>query len=82
MSAVGQGFISVDKALEDEGFRRWIAAKSLEPLPEEPDEASAKLAEFADAIVERIRPYCRQVPLPENIPRSHGFLSEALHDDS
>ena len=58
----GRGFISVDKALEDEGFRKWIAAKSLEPLPEEPDEASARLVEFADAIVERIRPYCRQIP--------------------
>jgi MoxR-like ATPase len=62
VSAVGQGFISVDKALEDEEFRKWIAAKSLEPLPEEPDEASARLAEFADAVVERIRPYCRQIP--------------------
>lgn len=62
VSAVGQGFISVDKAIEDEDFRKWIASKSLERLPENPNEATARLIELADAMVERLRPYCRQIP--------------------
>ena len=62
VSAVGQGFISVDKAIEDEAVREWIASTSLEQLPENPDEAAARLAEVADQMVERLRPYCRQIP--------------------
>ena len=33
VAAVGQGNIRVDEALDDEGFRRWLAAKSVEALP-------------------------------------------------
>ena len=36
VSAVGQGFISVDKAIEQQEVRNWIASKSLERLPENP----------------------------------------------
>jgi len=62
VSAVGQGFISVDKAIEQQEVRNWIASKSLERFPENPEEATAGLAELADQMVERLRPYCRQIP--------------------
>jgi MoxR-like ATPase len=62
VSNVEQGFISVNKAIEDENLRKWIASKSLERLPENPNEATARLAEFGDAMVEHLRPYCRQIP--------------------
>jgi len=62
VSAVGQGFISVDKAIEQEDVRKWIASKSLERLPENPEVAAVRLAEFADQLVERLRPHCRQIP--------------------
>jgi AAA domain (dynein-related subfamily)/EVE domain len=62
VSAVGQGFISVDKAIAEQEVRNWIASKSLEKLPENAGEATASLAELADQMVERLRPYCRQIP--------------------
>ena len=62
VSAVGQGFISVDKAIEEEEVRNWIASRSLERLPGDPEEATAWLVKLADQIVERLKPYCRQVP--------------------
>ena len=62
VSAVGQGFISVDKAIEQQEIRNWIASKSLEKLPENPEEVTTWLAELADQMVERLRPYCRQIP--------------------
>ena len=62
VSAVGQGFISVDKAIEQQEVRNWIASKSLERLPENPEEATSWLADLADQMVERLRPYCRQIP--------------------
>ncbi len=62
VSAVGQGFISVDKAIEQQEVRNWIASKSLEKLPENPEEETTWLAELADQMVERLRPYCRQIP--------------------
>lgn len=62
VSAVGQGFISVDKAIAQQEFRSWIASKSQEKLPENPEEATARLAGLADQMVERLRPYCRQIP--------------------
>lgn len=62
VSAVGQGFISLDKAIEREEVRNWIASKSLESLPENPDEATRWLAQLADQMVERLKPYCRGVP--------------------
>jgi hypothetical protein len=62
VSAVGQGSISVDKAIEKQEIRNWIASKSLEKLPEDPEEATASLAELADQMVERLRAYCREVP--------------------
>jgi len=34
VSAVGQGFISVDKAIKEQEVRNWVASKSLERLPE------------------------------------------------
>lgn len=33
VAAVGQGNIPLDKALDDETFRSWLAGKSIEPLP-------------------------------------------------
>ena len=62
VSAVGQGFISVDKALEQEEVRNWIASKSLEKLPENAEQATTWLAELANQMVERLKPYCRQIP--------------------
>ena len=33
VAAIGQGNISVDEAIEDAGFRGWLAERSLQPLP-------------------------------------------------
>jgi MoxR-like ATPase len=62
VSAVGQGLIAVDKALADEGFRKWIATRSLERLPDNASESTKHLAGLCDAVVERLRPHCRLIP--------------------
>ena len=33
VAAVGQGQIRIEEALADDGFRRWLSKKSMEPLP-------------------------------------------------
>src|SRR5688572_21042319 len=33
VAAIGQGSISVEEAIDDEGFRQWLATRSLQPLP-------------------------------------------------
>lgn len=33
VAAIGQGNIRVDEALDDKGFRQWLAGRSLQPLP-------------------------------------------------
>lgn len=34
IAAVGQGNVPVDRALDDEGFRRWFAERSIVGLPQ------------------------------------------------
>ena len=62
VSAVGQGLISLDKAIQDEQFRKWLAAKSLMRLPDDSSEAVKSLSELCEEIVERLKPCCRQIP--------------------
>jgi 5-methylcytosine-specific restriction protein B len=37
VAAIGQGNIRVDEALDDKGFRQWLAGRSLQPLPPQGD---------------------------------------------
>lgn len=51
VSSTGQGNASVEAALQDAEFREWLAARSLEPLPE----AEATRTEALEALAEEIK---------------------------
>lgn len=54
VSSTGQGNASVDAALENAEFREWLAARSLEPLPEAEAAKTAALEGLAEGIKERL----------------------------
>lgn len=54
VAAVGMGTVRIDDALRDEGFRSWIAARSLEPLPEHRDARRIALQERFDELIKRL----------------------------
>jgi 5-methylcytosine-specific restriction enzyme B len=54
---VGQGDLPVGKALDDHGFREWLAARSLELLPTGPAERGRFLHSLYVDIRERLQPF-------------------------
>jgi hypothetical protein len=62
VSATGQGNIDVQGALQDEDFRKWLAAESVKPLPEIPGERDRYLISLYDELVKRLEPHCRLTP--------------------
>jgi MoxR-like ATPase len=57
-----QGAVPVDKALADEGFRRWLAERSFTPIPSNRAEAIGVLQGLRDEIVERLKPFVGRTP--------------------
>jgi hypothetical protein len=57
VSAVGQGTVSVDRALDDEAFRRWLAGRSLDRLPQGWQERLVFLSSFYSDLKDRLEPY-------------------------
>lgn len=62
VAAVGQGQIPVDAALDDSSFREWLAARSMQPLPADPDARTRFLTELYEGLKDRLVPVCRAVP--------------------
>jgi len=63
IAAVGQGNIPVDRAIDDEAFRTWLAERSLAPLPTGREERARYLQVFYRDLRERLSPYLdRKVP--------------------
>jgi 5-methylcytosine-specific restriction protein B len=62
VAAVGQGNISIDLALQDQEFRKWLAAKSMEPLPPEHQEQRQFLTALYQEIKHRLEPFVRKAP--------------------
>ena len=54
VAAVGMGTVKIDDALRDEGFRKWVAARSLEPLPDDRAARPAALRERFDELIQRL----------------------------
>jgi 5-methylcytosine-specific restriction protein B len=57
VAAAGQGKIPVNRALDDAGFRRWLAAKSLEPLPSSTEGRLQFLTTLYEQLKERLEPF-------------------------
>jgi len=62
VSSIGQGNISVEAALADESFRSWLARRSMEDLPVEPEARTSWFMELNQEILARLDPYCRRHP--------------------
>ncbi|MCB9726598.1 MAG: hypothetical protein H6748_21305 [Spirochaetaceae bacterium] len=54
VAAIGMGTVKIEDALANEGFRTWLAARSLEPLPEDRAARPAALRQFFDELIERL----------------------------
>ena len=61
-AAAGQGKISLDAALDDEGFRSWVAQQSMRPLPSAEGDRVQFLSDFNKQLIERLDPFCSRTP--------------------
>lgn len=62
VASAGQGRISLEQALDDSGFREWLARESMRPLPLDPAERVRFLEELNDSLIRKLEPYCRRTP--------------------
>ncbi len=62
VSNAGMGTVNVERAIEDEGFRRWLAEQSLCELPSDPGERTAALNTLHKQILQRLEPLCDRMP--------------------
>lgn len=57
VAAVGQGKIRVDRALDDEGFRTWLASRSVAALPASREGQVPFLTSLYEDIKEKLEPF-------------------------
>jgi 5-methylcytosine-specific restriction protein B len=62
VAVAGQGAVSVDKALADEGFRRWLAERSFTSIPSDRAEAIDALQILHDEILARLQRSVSRTP--------------------
>ena len=62
VSGTGQGTISVDAAIADGNFRRWLADRSLAPLPASPGARAQALDTLLDELLKKMGPYTDRRP--------------------
>lgn len=64
VAAIGQGQIRVDEALDDGTFRRWLAARSMEPLPPSWPERLAFLTSLYEGLKSKLDPLLTRKKVP------------------
>ena len=62
VARVGLGRISVDAAIQDAGFRKWLAGKSLSPLPQPAEARAADLGQLLAEIQDEVGKYTNRTP--------------------
>ena len=62
VTSVGLGRISVDAAIGDAGFRKWLAKKSLSPLPQAAEARAADLGQLLAEIQAEVGKYTNRTP--------------------
>jgi 5-methylcytosine-specific restriction enzyme B len=62
VSSVGQGNISVSRAIANESFRRWLAKQSIRTLPNEPEARAAGLTALYDEVLKKLEPFVERTP--------------------
>jgi MoxR-like ATPase len=78
VAAVGQGTVSVERALDDADFRRWLASRSMEKLPDGSQERLAFLKSFYQDTQARLAPF-----LDDRVPHLKIFrVMAALYPEA
>lgn len=62
VAALGQGSIPIGNVLDDQEFRNWLAARSMEPLPSSTEGRMAFLTALYDELKDRFTPRTRSTP--------------------
>lgn len=62
VSSAGRGKIRVDRAIANSEFRRWLADRSLVPLPELPEAREQALDELFDELLEKVSHHTARAP--------------------
>lgn len=62
VAAPGQGTVNVDDLLANEEFRRWLAERSVEPLPQGDEDRREALRRLYDELVKRVSASTRRTP--------------------
>lgn len=62
VSSVGMGTVDISAAIEDAGFREWLAAASLEPLGDTLEAKISRLQTFYEEIVTRLKAFAPRTP--------------------
>ena len=57
VAALGRGNIPVDRALRDEGFRKWLAARSMKPFRPSEDERLSFLKTLYQELRAKLQPF-------------------------
>jgi hypothetical protein len=64
VAAIGQGNISIDRALDDADFRQRFAARSMAPLPASTEERIRFLSALYEDLTKQLAPFVRSLPRP------------------
>lgn len=62
VSGVGMGTVNIDAAIQDPGFRSWLAEESLKPLPAASDARLAQLQALYNEMVKRLKVFSSRTP--------------------
>lgn len=62
VASTGRGYISVDKAIADPEFRKWLAERSMERLPEAPEPRKVALDRLYNELKETVCQYTKSTP--------------------
>ena len=62
VASTGRGYISVDKAIADPEFRKWLAKRSIERLPEAPEPRKVALDRLYNELKEKVCQYTKSTP--------------------
>lgn len=62
VSGVGMGQVDVSAAVDDAGFRAWLARESLKPLGDTMEERETRLSILHDDIVRRLKEFSNRTP--------------------
>ncbi len=62
VSSVGQGNISVERAIKNADFCRWLAERSLKQLPDVREDRGNELQEFFNQLASKVQEYTTRTP--------------------